>query len=500
MSGKRWEFWMKEFLNMNKSNVFSRCSTALKESRGARLQRNVEMITQTLEYEKREANYLDEQLKLLQFEMGSLKKPSPKVVLGLKASISVQEKKLELEKNILNNAKYKNKQLREKINEYRLDKFAYKQSLLSALDTLDKTSKAADEQTEEINRTQESDISQQEKILMIRSRSENQKYRYHGKITALAELLRNQEKNNEKAFEERNMYSQSVEIITILKKLVKESQKTTLGKKKEIEQYIRHINTLMHGFEQIKKIMGIGKIDEIVTSCIKSEEQGHAILFYLNNLNSEIDLLEETLKTNNSRISMITGYKTEGEASIVQHLKDNEEKYFALIEKKEAKKKILDEITVALEELLPIIKNLYSRLKSMNFPSEFNDSVEMSAIEKLNHENTKNLLGQSEEFINFLLQIIGSQTQNSLCVPEKILKKVRSASSQKAKLLELLHDKDLYDEADYEDLKVPMALTEMKQKALNIFERRRSQFKEKPSELEIPPSRGTNYRATREFL
>ena len=473
----------------------------MKETHSERLQRSVEFITQTLEHEKREASYLDEQIKLLTFDMNSLKKPSSKANLQLQASISVLEKKLELEKNYLNSTKHKNKQLREKINEYRLDKSAHKQSLISVIDNLDKTAKAAEDQEEEINKTNEIDAMQQEKIILIRSRSANQRHNYNDKITNLGSLLRNQDKGTKLNVEERNNYFQSIEIITILKQIVRESQKLTFEKKRDIDHYVRHISTLVTGFEQIKKIMGISKIEDIVTSCIKSEEQSQEIQLYLNNLTSEIDVLEETLRLNNEKIKMLVGSRNVGEVNVSEFLKKNETNYNSLKEKIIEKQQKLEELAECMKDLLPIIQRLYGLLASMNFTSEFTSISDVSSIHKLNQENSNLLLGQIEEFINLLLVAISFKNQDSLVIHYPDVRSLRSTSNYPTEIREsLLHEKDLYDEPDYEEIKMPISLQEMKLKALTIFERRRSLFKEKSLNGERETAKTPNYRATREFL
>ena len=493
-------FKIQWYLNMYKTNTFSKCSGLVKETQSERLQRSVEFITQTLEHEKREASYLDEQIKLLAFEMNSLKKPSSKANLQIQATISVLEKKLELEKNNLNTTKYKNRQLREKINEYRLDKSAHKQSLISVIDNLDKTTKEAGDREEEINKTTENDITQQEKIILIRSRSANQRYNYNDKISNLDSLLKNQEKGTKLNFEDRNNYFQSIEIITILKQMVRESQKLTFEKKRDIDHYVRHISTLVSGFEQIKKIMGISKIDDIVTSCIKSEEQSQEILLYLNTLTSEIDLLEETLRLNNAKIEMLAGSRSVGEANISEFLKKNETTYNSLKEKMIEKQQKLDELAECMKDLLPIVKRLYELLASMNFTSDFTSVSDVSSIHKLNQENSNLLLGQIEEFINLLLVSTSLKTQDSLIIHYPDIKNPRSASNHRTEIRDLLHEKDLYDEPDYEEVKMPISLQEMKLKALTIFERRRSLIKDKSLNLERETAKTPNYRATKEFL
>ena len=58
--------------------------------------------------------------------------------------------------------------------------------------------------------------------------------------------------------------------------------------------YIRNVNIIEDAFSQIKQQTGISSTEEIVTTLIKAEEQNQALTNYVNSLNSEIDMIEES--------------------------------------------------------------------------------------------------------------------------------------------------------------------------------------------------------------
>jgi len=70
-----------------------------------------------------------------------------------------------------------------------------------------------------------------------------------------------------------------------------------VGKNKEkknlMDMYIRNVNVIEDAFTQIKQQTGISSIEEIVTTFIKADEQNYSLYNYVNQLNSEIDLIEE---------------------------------------------------------------------------------------------------------------------------------------------------------------------------------------------------------------
>jgi len=67
-------------------------------------------------------------------------------------------------------------------------------------------------------------------------------------------------------------------------------------KKDLMDMYVRNVKIIEDAFEQIKEQTGISSNEEIVTTFCKSEEQNNSLINYINNLNSDIDVIEEQNK------------------------------------------------------------------------------------------------------------------------------------------------------------------------------------------------------------
>ena len=67
-------------------------------------------------------------------------------------------------------------------------------------------------------------------------------------------------------------------------------------KKNLMDMYIRNVNIIEDAFTQIQQQTGIGSIEEIVTTFIKADEQNYSLYNYVNQINSEIDMIEEQNK------------------------------------------------------------------------------------------------------------------------------------------------------------------------------------------------------------
>lgn len=486
---------------MDKSSIYSKSSNRLKESFGLRLQKELEQITQNLEFEKRESTYLDEQIKLLQFEIKSIPKIKKNDFKELRNLISMKEKKLELEVSILNKNKHKNKQLRSQINEYRLDKCAHKQSLNTISENLDKTSREADDQSVEIVKTVEEDDSQQERIFRLRAKSANQRSEFEERISTLASILRNTGMGEKIKYEEKQYAAQSIEVISVLKTLAKLSQTQTVQKKKELDHYLKHLSVLRYGFDHIRSNSGINIIEDIVTSCVKSEEQSKVVLFYLNSLNAEVDVLEEKFRVNEEKIVTMRTAKRKSESIIEEKNKANEKKFKKIQKRLLSMKPMVKDYHDMCTQALPRLKKFYLLLDKLKFKPTISETTDPNSIELLNLENCSTMLGNIEEFIRFLMMVSELKQKNSLRV-HKAASPSPNQDEEKSLIKDILEDKDLYDEPGFEDFRAPISLEDMKNRALSIFSKRKSIIsgvsKTKATTPELNFSRTPTYRIPKE--
>lgn len=85
--------------------------------------------------------------------------------------------------------------------------------------------------------------------------------------------------------------------VALLKLRLQKWTNNNKEKKNLMDMYIRNVNIIEDAFHQIKQQTGIGNFEEIVTTFIKAEEQNYSLYNYVNQLNSEIDMIEEQNKS-----------------------------------------------------------------------------------------------------------------------------------------------------------------------------------------------------------
>ena len=462
---------------MDKSSTFSKSSNIIREPLPVLLQKELEQITQTLEFEKRESTYLDEQIKLLQYEISSVPRIPSSSLRCLRSQIQIKSKQLELEISSLNRNKYKNKELRSQINDYRLDKCAHKQSLMAITDNLEKTSRAAEDRSQEIEKTSAQKSQQQERIFYLRAKSANQRNNFDERISTLTSMLRNTGMDSRIDYQEKQYAAQSIEVISVLKAIAKGFGKKTVENKRELDHYMKYMQSLKTGFKHIKAVTGIVDIDDVVTSCVKSEEQNRLVLFYLNSLNAEIDVIQERLEANNEKIRVLEVNKMNGQ-NCVKELKIVNSKKLGKIQKKiqmdleeiNKQSKIFDKVLPVLKKLLQVTKKISFRPVNCEVVCEING-------EKLNLENCSAVLMNIEEFILFLNMVIELKVKKELTVHTSPPK--RRLEDDRMIVKDIIDEKDLYDEPGLEEVRVPVSLEDMRNKAIMIFNKRKSVFKTK---------------------
>ena len=349
------------------------------EPETVRIQRDIEKITQKLEHEKRESNYLDERIQMMTHEINLVKQkeklltssknssvPSKnaqatpvdenvtakiyKKTAGysqLKSSLQMLERKLEVEIIQLNEAKASNQKLRSTIDELRLERLSYKRSLDCLQQDLSIYSKQAEEKNLEYRQGEDMDQQQKSKICMLRCKSASEQSRYGDRIGHLTSVLQEEKQQRSKIFKEMeqevllnlNRPIEGIEVSKMLKKILEKWSTNTKEKKKQLDAYTKHIKVVEDAFKQIQQATGISSIEEIVTAFIKSQEQNYEVYTYMNNLTSEIDLLEDNLRATKHKISLIEELKESGKKKGLE-IKTRIEKDCENIEKKLKNKKL----------------------------------------------------------------------------------------------------------------------------------------------------------------
>lgn len=453
-------------LNSRKSKSGSRQFPDFRDTTsGSYLQRDLESLIINLENEKRESTYLEEQIKLTQFEISSI--PKSKSFFNLKNSISVLEKKLELETNQLNQLKYRNKLLRDQINDHRLEKSSHKQSLNQIKGHLIKTTKAAEEQYDQITKTDEERNMQNEKIGLIRSKSATQQSKFEEQISTLASCMKNNRDQSKLVYDDKNYSIQGVEIISSLKNVMKKFEGLTIQKKGMVDQYLKFLEKLRGGFDEIKKATGLNKVEDIVTSCIKSEEQNQTVLLYLNNLSSEIDLLLDSLSRTKEKISFISNSKQQGSKKLEDYLANDKAQLDSLRQKISEKSEDTTKFQASIQSTLPLLTKIYKTLNKADFKLPEDLNLEIDSIEKLNSDNIRIILAGIEEMSNSLSMCESTKKSDNLF-------KVSKKSSKKFRVNEVIEEAEFYDDPELDEIKVPISIQELRLRAEEITKKRRS--------------------------
>ncbi|OMJ77761.1 hypothetical protein SteCoe_22593 [Stentor coeruleus] len=480
------------FLKRTRSGRSSVGSNSLiHEPETNRLQRDIERLTQKLEYEKRESNYLDERIEMITHEIGLIKqkeknsKGNSSAFSQLKSSLAMLERKLEFEVIQLNEAKANNRKIRDSIDEFRLERLSYKRTLQSLETDLTSYSQQAESKNLEYRQAEELDQKQKSKICILRCKSANDETRYGKKINQLTSVLHEEKQKRSKIFKvmEQEVLSnldrpiEGIEVSRMLKKILEKWSHNTKEKKRSLDSYTKHIKVVEDAFKQIQQATGISSIEEIVTAFIKSQEQNYEIYTYMNNLTSEIDTLEEYLRQTKGRISMMEEFKTSGGKKSIE-IREKLEKEYEKIEKKiNSKKGKLENLRAEMQGIMPMITKIIQIVDSMPVKLEMTQKLDKSWLENFSEENIMSLLGYVEEFINSVLILLAfiSSSENPMTkhIPLDTLTS-KNFDQRPFDLKEVLEAKDLLEDKELDEIKNPLPVSELKNKAIIMYEKKRA--------------------------
>ena len=421
------------------------------------MEQAIESLMFKLDNEKRESDFLDDQIRTLESSFSSLKAfkklESPKKN-PLAIKVSLLEKQIEYEIAQYDNLKNENSEIRKEVDRYRLENSAYKKSLAS-LKALIQTSSFKAIKLNELSKAKISNvINNQNKISAIRSKSVAHKAEYDERVRSLSSVIRQksqvsvEDKNNERLQELLNNLK-GCNVYGIQGVLIKKWDEIQVKKRLEIDEYQKYIDKINSGFEEIRIALGVIRVEDMVTSFIKSEEQSHDLYRYLSSLNSDIDSLQETLKENQSNIEKLLASRG-NEQKLLDRLNLVKSRLSAIKDKIEScQSSSLDTQTAYLSGLFSV-KTLSQRL--LPFSPQLGEYIEMTEF-------------SSSDLPKFLKELDEVIEKISTSIAPIRLALNQPAESLPQFLSQMLEQKDLYDDAEIQDSRGPMFFSSFVEKA-----------------------------------
>ncbi len=291
------------------------------ETEQMRLQKEVDTFTQKLEHEKRRLLIIEEQIKQVNEELAerdrSVKQLKPSQLVEKKSNIKMTStsKNVNNERVKLNQTKARNQKLRSEVDVLRKEMTSATIELDSLKKGIKKNKREAENQNKEYILGKKVAEEANNQIIALRAKHEEEKERFENEIKKLTdrlkvkdEMIEFDDKNFDQSYQQAKDKSKASDFsnpVAILKLRLNKIIATNKEKKKLMDQYIRNVKVIEDAFEQIKEASGISNIEEIVTTFVKAEEQNHSLYNYVNMLNTETDVLEESNKDIKEQIQRI---------------------------------------------------------------------------------------------------------------------------------------------------------------------------------------------------
>jgi DNA repair exonuclease SbcCD ATPase subunit len=453
-------------LPKNEKSFMSKGTTSnLREPESMRLGRDTEKLVETMEHEKRESVYLDQQIALLQEELKSLK-ASKKLIFPaannedqMKNRCLVLEKRIELEVIHLNETKSQSQNLRNQVNNFRKDKKHYKRTLQNLREDIRGVRQTTEDKKLEYNNSLELQNKYKKQIQSLRSKSMVDKNKYSEKVSDFSLFIQEKidiRKQIHKQIEDGILgqikkQSDSVEMSKIQRNLKERWTLKVREKKKALDNYMRHLNILKDTFDQIKMATGIHSVAEIVTSIIKSEDQNYEVYSYVNYLNTEIDKVQATYQKALKEIEKL-------EKDPRFEAADQPDKLKVLTSRKKMKMQEYQEMFDLVQSLLPSLKKILSACTSSGLPLPA-PSETYEDLETIEYDQIPVFLGYIEEYLRYAMVFVNN-------IEGTLGDKSNEKVSVNLKDLEI---KDFFNENDFEDSRLPMSLLEFQQKTQSFL-------------------------------
>lgn len=246
-----------------------------------------------------------------------MKQLKPSFLVEKKSTIKMQTtgKNVNNERVKLNQTKSKNQRLRGEVDMLRKEMTSAETELDGLKKGIKRNKREAETQNKEYIMGKKVAEEANNQIIALRAKHEEEKERFENEIKKLSDRLKVKDEMiefDDKGFDQsyqqakdKTKASDFSNPVAILKLRLNKMAATNKEKKKLMDQYIRNVRVIEDAFEQIKDASGISNIEEIVTTFVKAEEQNHSLYNYVNMLNTETDVLEESNKDIKEQIQRI---------------------------------------------------------------------------------------------------------------------------------------------------------------------------------------------------
>ena len=488
--------------NYNASKTFgSNAKTVLYETEAQRLQRQADNFTKKLEQEKRRQLLLEdrqkEQLKEFTEKKAELHgmRPCTKEQKRKMAELKLAENHLDKTIVKYNQIIAENHQLKCQVDALRKELNAANaiyNKLQSSIKKREKdTMRNSTQRNEDKNNTEETHI----QILALKTKHDKERTEFNQKINELKTKLK--ERDELRKLDERGPsldnkqhlgktdkkeYSNPLDI---LKLRLDKWHSSNVEKKQIIEKYIKNSRVIEDAFEQIKESTGIGSIEEIVTTFIKSEEQNYALYNYVNNLTQELETLEDQNRKLNKQIMAKEANEYELDSQQKEQLGKLSKELESLKANISQKEKSISDYKASFEAIQVPVASLLDTFKKSKVILTVGSGQVYDTTTVFNENNILGYLAEAEEYIDNLLATISQKHEQdypilSVLPLEKIHPKVFNPKLPKREPPQVGKE----DETDQESIKKFLDKSSFYEKVSTQFQLKHSQMGEEQEENE----------------
>ena len=257
-------------------------------------------------------------------------------------------------------------------------------------------------------------------ILALKAKHEEEKERFEVEIKKLQDQLK--ERDNSIEFDDKSFKigedqkgqgkANKEEFANPIKILMNRLQKIkAVNKKKKmlIDQYVKNAQILEQVFSKIKEHSGISKLDEIVTTYIKAEEQNYSLYNYVNMLNQENDAYEDNNHQLDTEIETYQELAKMSNDEKQKKIRNLQEEKQSIIDQKQKMEDEGDEIQVEFNSIKDVVETMIEQFNDAKFNSCVSTKMKYDEETQFNEGNIVIYLSELEEYISYFTQYVANK-------------------------------------------------------------------------------------------
>lgn len=368
-----------------------------------------------------------------------------------------------------------NKNLRQRIDEYRRERVVFDGIYKKLERELHEKKKEMAAIIEDSKNAYQARDKAQSEMIALQQHAEKERNEFESEFNELGEMIKQQQNMLEQLRLKQLENTQDIQISQTISRdenkneIISNNNWNNVKDKNIIPLTQEKINSYEDALHKIQEGTGIYDINEIVSRFLEAEEQNFSLFNYVNDINSEIERLEHSIADMRNQIEKYRGQGMSSDTQRKKALKDLEEKLYRTEKKADEYDSRYQRAVRTISQLKNGIHSIFTRIGAASTSVE-----EMLGNQGVTESNMMQYLGIIEQRTSEILQAyaasqIGQPNEQSLQLPSVI---VADSPSKLNVMAPSYEDMSSGEDSDSEEDERPLTRQELDKRTLREFSRK----------------------------